>query len=134
MTHPTPLTALSPLDGRYHTKVKALSDYFSEFALIRYRVRVEIEWLKALSRAREISEVPPFSPATVAGLDRLAADFSVADGEAVKAIEARTNHDVKAIEYWLQGETRRQRRNRGRSPASFTSPAPPRTSTIFAMR
>ncbi|MEQ1879836.1 MAG: adenylosuccinate lyase [Burkholderiales bacterium] len=102
MTHPTPLTALSPLDGRYHTKVKALSDYFSEFALIRYRVRVEIEWLKALSRAREISEVPPFSPATVAGLDRLAADFSVADGEAVKAIEARTNHDVKAIEYWLR--------------------------------
>jgi adenylosuccinate lyase len=102
MTHPTPLTALSPLDGRYHNKVKALSDYFSEFALIRYRVRVEIEWLKALSRAREISEIPPFSPVTVAVLDRLAADFSVVDGEAVKAIEARTNHDVKAIEYWLR--------------------------------
>jgi adenylosuccinate lyase len=102
MTHSSSLTALSPLDGRYHNKVKALSDYFSEFALIRYRVRVEIEWLKALSREREITEIPPFSPATVSVLDRLAANFSVADGEAVKAIEARTNHDVKAIEYWLR--------------------------------
>jgi adenylosuccinate lyase len=102
MTHPTPLTALSPLDGRYHAKVRALSDYFSEFALIRYRVRVEIEWLKALSRAPEISEIPPFSPAALAVLDRLVANFSLADGEAVKAIEARTNHDVKAIEYWLR--------------------------------
>ncbi|HSN41108.1 MAG TPA: adenylosuccinate lyase [Burkholderiales bacterium] len=99
---PNSLTALSPLDGRYHDKVAALRDYFSEYALIRFRVLVEIEWLKALSRDTAIAEVPPFSPATVARLDALAAGFSEADGAAVKAIEARTNHDVKAIEYFLR--------------------------------
>ncbi|MFN7086953.1 MAG: adenylosuccinate lyase [Burkholderiales bacterium] len=99
---PIPLTALSPLDGRYHGKVAALRDHFSEFALIRHRVRVEIEWLKALSRETALAEVPPFSAATVAELDALAAGFSAEDGEAVKAIEARTNHDVKAVEYFLK--------------------------------
>ncbi len=99
---PTSLTALSPLDGRYHNKVAALRDYFSEFALIRCRVLVEIEWLKALSREAAIAEVPPFSPATVAQLGAVAADFSETDGAAVKAIEARTNHDVKAVEYFLR--------------------------------
>jgi len=98
----TPLTALSPLDGRYHDKVAALRDYFSEFALIRFRVLVEIEWLKALACEAAIAEVPPFSPATLSQLDALAANFSEADGAAVKAIEARTNHDVKAIEYFLR--------------------------------
>ncbi|MDP1716819.1 MAG: lyase family protein, partial [Burkholderiales bacterium] len=98
----TPLTALSPLDGRYHGKVAALRDYFSEFALIRYRVLVEVEWLKALANENAIAEVPPFSAATTAALDALAAGFSEADGEAVKAIEAKTNHDVKAIEYCLK--------------------------------
>ncbi|MBX9812513.1 MAG: adenylosuccinate lyase [Burkholderiales bacterium] len=97
-----PLTALSPLDGRYHSKVAALRDYFSEFALIRFRVLIEIEWLKALSREAAIAEVPQFSPATVSQLDALAANFSEADGAAVKAIEARTNHDVKAVEYFLK--------------------------------
>jgi adenylosuccinate lyase len=99
---PTSLTALSPLDGRYHNKVAALRDYFSEFALIRCRVLVEIEWLKALSREAAIAEVPPFSPATVAQLGAVATDFSETDGAAVKAIEARTNHDVKAVEYFLR--------------------------------
>jgi len=98
----TPLTALSPLDGRYHNKVAALRDYFSEFALIRFRMLVEIEWLKALSREPAIAEVPPFSPQTAAALDALAAGFSEADAAAVKAIEARTNHDVKAVEYFLR--------------------------------
>lgn len=98
----TPLTALSPLDGRYHSKVAALRDYFSEFALIRFRVLIEIEWLKALSREAAIAEVPRFSPETVSRLDALAANFSEADGAAVKAIEARTNHDVKAVEYFLK--------------------------------
>ena len=98
----TPLTAISPLDGRYHGKVAALRLYFSEFALIRHRVQVEIEWLKALSREPAIAEVPPFSATTVKQLDSLVANFSEADGEAVKAIETRTNHDVKAIEYWLK--------------------------------
>ena len=98
----TVLTALSPLDGRYHGKVDALRGYFSEFGLIRYRVLIEIEWLKALSTEAGIAEIAPFSAATVAQLDQLAAQFSVADAEQIKAIEKRTNHDVKAIEYWLR--------------------------------
>ena len=98
----TPLTALSPLDGRYQSKVEALRPFFSEFALIRYRVRVEVEWLKALSHESAIEEIAPFSAATISVLDEVAATFSVADAMQVKVIEARTNHDVKAIEYWLQ--------------------------------
>src|SRR6184192_4625273 len=98
----SPLTALSPLDGRYHRKVSHLRPYFSEFALIRYRVYLEIEWLKALSCTPEIAEVPAFSEATISQLDSLAANFSEKDAEAVKLIENRTNHDVKAVEYWLR--------------------------------
>jgi adenylosuccinate lyase len=98
----SPLTALSPLDGRYHSKLAALRDNFSELALIRHRVKVEIEWLKALAASSVIKEVPPFSPPTLAQLDDIAAKFSEADGETVKAIEAKTNHDVKAIEYFLR--------------------------------
>ena len=96
------LTALSPLDGRYAAKVEALRAHFSEFGLFRNRIRVEIEWLKALAAESDISEVAAFSRATVAELDDAIASFSVADAEAVKAIEARTNHDVKAVEYWLK--------------------------------
>ena len=96
------LTALSPLDGRYAAKVAGLRIHFSEYGLIRNRVRVEIEWLKALAAASEISECPAFSAATVAELDAAIAAFSVVDAEAVKVIEARTNHDVKAMEYWLK--------------------------------
>jgi len=98
----TPLTALSPLDGRYHTKVAALSEYFSEYALIRYRVQVEVEWLKAFAAEPTIVEVPPFSRATTKRLTAEATGFQAQDAKAVKAIEARTNHDVKAIEYWLR--------------------------------
>ncbi|HQY45659.1 MAG TPA: adenylosuccinate lyase [Usitatibacteraceae bacterium] len=96
------LTALSPLDGRYAAKTRALQEHFSEFALVRHRVRVEIAWLKALADEPGFALLPPFSPATVAELDRVAAAFSVADAERVKAIEATTNHDVKAVEYWLR--------------------------------
>jgi len=98
----TTLTALSPLDGRYAAKVEPLRAHFSEFGLFRNRIRVEIEWLKALAAAREIGEVAAFSQATVTELDAAAAAFSVDDAQAVKTIEARTNHDVKAIEYWLK--------------------------------
>ena len=98
----TALTALSPLDGRYHGKVDALRNYFSEYGLIRYRVLIEIEWLKALSAEAGIAEIAPFSAATIAQLDQLAAQFSEADAEQIKTIEKRTNHDVKAIEYWLR--------------------------------
>ena len=96
------LTALSPLDGRYRDKVSRLSDYFSEFGLIRYRILVEVEWLKALCDAKALDDIPSLSPATVQQLDAVVRDFSVIDAEAVKQIEARTNHDVKAIEYWLK--------------------------------
>ena len=96
------LTALCPLDGRYQRKVAALSHYFSEFALIKNRVHVEIEWLIALSREPKIAECPPFSAETMDALRAAAANFSVVDAERVKAIEATTNHDVKAVEYWLR--------------------------------
>lgn len=96
------ITALSPLDGRYFAKVEALRQYFSEFALIRYRVQVEIEWFIALSDEPNITEVPSFSSQAKAFLDQLANNFSVADAERVKTIEATTNHDVKAVEYWLK--------------------------------
>ena len=98
----TPLTSLSPLDGRYAAKVAALGAHFSEYGLFRNRIRVEIEWLKALAAETAIAEVSAFSAATIAELDGAVASFSVADAEAVKAIEARTNHDVKAVEYWLK--------------------------------
>ncbi len=98
----TPLTALSPLDGRYGAKIAALRPWFSEYALIKFRVRVEVEWLKALSDAPGISEVPPLSASARAYLDALAENFSSADAERVKEIEAVTNHDVKAVEYFLK--------------------------------
>ncbi len=101
----TALTALSPLDGRYGAKTAALRDFFSEYALIKYRVIVEIEWLKALSAESAIVEVPAFSPDAISLLDGIADHFSVADAERVKAIEATTNHDVKAVEYFLKERT-----------------------------
>jgi len=96
------LTALSPLDGRYERKVAGLREYFSEFALIKYRVHVEIEWLIALSLEPQIAECLSFSTSTIDELRRAATDFAVKDAERVKAIEATTNHDVKAVEYWLR--------------------------------
>jgi adenylosuccinate lyase len=104
MTTLTKLTALSPLDGRYHGKVDALRNYFSEFGLIRFRVLIEIEWLKALSAQDDIGEIPTFSTSTVAQLDALSANFCEDDALAIKTIEATTNHDVKAVEYWLRGK------------------------------
>ncbi len=98
----TALTALSPLDGRYRAKVSALAPHASEFALIRYRVRVEVAWLKALGDEAALPEIPRFSDDGRAQLDALVASFNELDAEQIKAIEVRTNHDVKAIEYWLK--------------------------------
>ncbi len=98
----TTLNALSPLDGRYQTKLDALRPYFSEYALIKYRASVEVEWLKALAAAKDLQEIVPFSAETVKELDAAIANFSETDAAQVKAIEARTNHDVKALEYWLK--------------------------------
>jgi len=98
----TTLNALSPLDGRYQSKLDALRPYFSEYALIKHRAWVEIEWLKALAGAQELAEIAPFSEETIKELDAAITNFSEADASQVKAIEARTNHDVKALEYWLK--------------------------------
>ena len=99
-----PLTALSPVDGRYGGRTSALRPYFSEFGLIKYQVLVEVRWLQCLSRHPQIVEVPPFSAAAGALLDRIVDDFDVADADAVKAIERTTNHDVKAVEYFIKNK------------------------------
>ncbi|KJV33074.1 adenylosuccinate lyase [Aquitalea magnusonii] len=97
-----PLIALSPLDGRYATQVEGLRNLFSEYGLMKFRIKVELEWLKMLAAEPGIEEVKPFSEATIREIDDVIANFTVQHGEEVKAIEARTNHDVKAIEYWLK--------------------------------
>lgn len=97
-----PIVALSPLDGRYAGRVDALRAQFSEYGLIRRRLEVEIGWLKALAAEPHFAEIPPFSAQTSAALDALVAGFSPAQAVEVKAIEAETNHDVKALEYWIK--------------------------------
>src|SRR5262245_975966 len=98
----SPLTALSPLDGRYAAKTRPLQEHFSEFALIRHRVRIEVEWLKALADEPSFKALPSLSADARRALDEAAAKFGVADAERVKSLEATTNHDVKAVEYWLR--------------------------------
>jgi len=109
----SPLTALSPLDGRYARSADPLRPFFSEYALIRYRVRVELAWLMALAAEPAIAELKPFSRATLAGLKQLLANFSENDSQQIKDIEAETNHDVKAIEYWLKARLGRNREVQG---------------------
>jgi adenylosuccinate lyase len=96
------LTTLSPLDGRYRTDVAALRGYFSEAALFRYRVRVEVEYLLFLARAASISFVEPFTPQQQAALRALYRQFDDQDAQAIAAWDRRVNHDVKAVEYWLR--------------------------------
>jgi adenylosuccinate lyase len=96
------LTALSPLDGRYASKVEPLRPIFSEFGLMHRRVQVEIEWLLALAADAQIVELPAFSAAQIKTLKAIASDFSVDNGARIKAIEATTNHDVKAVEYFIK--------------------------------
>ncbi len=98
----TETTALTPLDGRYGNKVADLRPIFSEFGLIKYRSLVEVKWLQALAQEQNIPEVPEFSSEAMAKLDAIIDGFSVKDAEAVKSIEATTNHDVKAVEYFLK--------------------------------
>ncbi|MGH8032069.1 MAG: adenylosuccinate lyase [Luteimonas sp.] len=98
----TALLALSPLDGRYAGKVDALRPIFSEYGLIHARVRVEIEWLLALAAEPGIVELAPFDDAATTTLRALAQEFSLSDAARVKAIEAVTNHDVKAVEYFIK--------------------------------
>ena len=96
------LTALSPLDGRYAGKVEPLRPIFSEFGLMHRRVHVEIEWLLALAGEPGIAELPPFTDTQVKQLHTIADSFGIEDGARIKAIEATTNHDVKAVEYFIK--------------------------------
>ncbi|MEN8669238.1 MULTISPECIES: adenylosuccinate lyase [unclassified Ketobacter] len=96
------LTAISPVDGRYGSKTQALRAIFSEFGLIRYRVLVEVRWLQKLAAHEGIAEVPAFSAGSEALLNSIVDEFSVADAQRIKDIERTTNHDVKAVEYFLK--------------------------------
>jgi adenylosuccinate lyase len=101
---PSPLAALSPLDGRYARTADPLRGYFSEQALIRYRMRIELEWLQALAAENAIKELQPFKKGSASAFSKLIKTFSDRDAEHIKNIEAETNHDVKAIEYWLKSK------------------------------
>ncbi|MEK7697072.1 MAG: adenylosuccinate lyase, partial [Pseudomonadota bacterium] len=105
----SPLTAVSPLDGRYANATRALRPWFSEYGLIRLRVLVEVRWLQTLADHPAIDELAPFAPAAVKQLHELTAHFSVDHAQRVKDIEATTNHDVKAIEYFLKEKVRGNR-------------------------
>jgi adenylosuccinate lyase len=96
------LNAISPIDGRYSAKADKLRPIFSEYGLIKHRVTIEILWLIALSKNSKISEVPSFSESTLKTLHNIISSFSDNDAQAIKDIEKTTNHDVKAVEYWLK--------------------------------
>ncbi len=97
------LKALSPADGRYADKVDGLRNIFSEFGLIRYRVLIEVRWLQCLADEAQIAELEPLSSVMKDVLNHIVDDFSLDDAERIKNIEATTNHDVKAIEYFIRG-------------------------------
>lgn len=96
------LTAVSPLDGRYGSKTEELRPIFSEYGLMRFRVQVELTWLKHLAACEQIKEVPQFSKETIAFIDDIIKNFSEEDAKNIKEREAVTNHDVKAVEYFLK--------------------------------
>lgn len=96
------LTAVSPIDGRYASKCADLRGIFSEFGLMRFRVTVEVEWLKKLAATPAIKEVPAFSAEAIAFLNNIVKNFNVEDAQAIKKHESVTNHDVKAVEYFLK--------------------------------
>lgn len=96
------LTAVSPVDGRYGSKTSELRSIFSEFGLLKYRVQVEVRWLQKLAATKGIEEVPEFSQAANDLLDSIVSQFDESDAQRIKDIEATTNHDVKAVEYFLK--------------------------------
>ncbi|HIA94333.1 MAG TPA: adenylosuccinate lyase, partial [Candidatus Marinimicrobia bacterium] len=101
------LNIISPLDGRYANSVKDLSDTFSESALMGYRLKIEIEYLIALGNEKAIKDLQSFSKDEQSRLRKIYENFNSTAAEKVKEIEATTNHDVKAIEYYIQGKTKK---------------------------
>ena len=130
----SPLTAISPADGRYGSRTAALRSIASEFGLVRYRVAVEVAWLKALAAHPDFDALAPLDRAAEDALDEMANGFSLDDARRVKAIERETNHDVKAVEYFIReriADTSRAGRARA---GSSTSRARRRTSTTLRTR
>ncbi|MBQ0799286.1 MAG: adenylosuccinate lyase [Porticoccaceae bacterium] len=98
----SPLSAISPIDGRYGSKTSALRTIFSEYGLIRFRVHVEVQWLLHLAAEPGVEELAPFSAEALAVLNNISDNFSIADAQRIKDIESTTNHDVKAVEYFIK--------------------------------
>ena len=106
------ITSISPIDGRYSKQTESLKPVFSEFGLIKNRVKVEILWLIALSNDKEIKELPKFSKQALKYLNHLFLDFNEKDAKAIKEIEKKTNHDVKAVEYWIRNQLKKKKLNK----------------------
>ena len=102
------LTAVSSVDGRYAGRTASLREYFSEYGLIRYRVIVEVRWFQALAASADIAQVATLSEAANTYLEQIIDNFGLEDAERVKTIEATTNHDVKAVEYFLKEKFAKQ--------------------------
>ncbi|PKL96643.1 MAG: adenylosuccinate lyase [Gammaproteobacteria bacterium HGW-Gammaproteobacteria-8] len=100
--NPNALGALSPLDGRYAARLQPLAELFSEAGLIHHRVRVELAWFRQLAQCKEFSALPPLSAEDTVFIDRLEHEFGAAEAAEIKQIERTTNHDVKAVEYWIK--------------------------------
>ena len=98
----SPLLAISPMDGRYHSKCEDLAPFFSEFGLMRYRIQVEIKWLQAMASCHDIAELDALSAEQCQRLDALYQEFKLEDAQRIKEIEGKTNHDVKAVEYFIK--------------------------------
>ncbi len=116
------LTAVSPVDGRYGDKVSALRGIFSEYGLLKFRVQVEVRWLQKLAAHAAIKEVPAFAADAIGYLDAIVANFSEEDAARIKTIERTTNHDVKAVEYFLKEKVAEEIRNCTRFLNSSTLP------------
>ena len=114
------ITSISPIDGRYSNQTESLKPIFSEFGLIKHRVKVEILWLIALSNDSDIRELPKFSNQNLKHLNHLISEFSEKDAKAIKQIERKTNHDVKAVEYWLRNQLKLKKMNKANEFIHFS--------------
>ena len=111
----TELSAISPIDGRYSQLVESLQEIFSEYALIKYRIYVEIEWFIHLSKQRQIKELPHLTKQSITYLSKIEKNFNQAEARKVKNIEKKTNHDVKAVEYYLRDQFTKSKQLKGLS-------------------